>query len=122
MSKVIRIGQIGSGWISEVHNTAFKAVPNCEVVAETDVDEARGKQFCSNFGIPTFYKDRAEMLASPDIDMVTVAVPNSFHAPIALEALYAGKHIIVEKPLCLTMSEAQEIQQVANNPRINIFF
>lgn len=55
------------------------------------------------------YRDPAELMSSPDIDLVVVATPNDTHAPLALAALAAGKHVVIDKPFALTMAEARAV-------------
>ena len=110
----LRVGLIGAGWISTVHYDAFKAIGDCEIVAQADIDPGRRKEFIKERPIPKYYKSHKNLLKRKDIDVVTVAVPNSLHARLALDALNAGKHVIVEKPLCLTVADAEEIIHVAN--------
>ena len=109
----IRIGFIGSGWISTVHYDSFKAIGNCEVAAQADIDPERSKAFRKDRPIKKYYKNYRTMLKSPDIDVVTVSVPNFMHGPFAIEALKAGKHVIVEKPLCVRLEESEEIAHLA---------
>ena len=110
--KTIRIGQVGAGFISNVHHEAFSMVPGTEIVALCDVDKARGEWFCKNHQIPDHYVDIDEMLKRDDIDVVTVGVPNYLHHPMAMKIAEAGKHVIVEKPLALTLAQADEMIDV----------
>ncbi len=114
IARPLRVGFIGAGWISTVHYDAFKAIGNCEIVAQADIDPARHKEFVKERPIPNYYKTHQGLLRRKDIDVVTVAVPNHLHAPLALDALKAGKHVIVEKPLCLTVAQAEELMDTAN--------
>ena len=107
--KTVRIGQVGAGFISKVHNDAFSFVPGTEIVALCDIDKARGEAFCKRQEVPDFYTDLDEMLKRDDIDVITVGVPNFLHCEIALKAFAAGKHVIVEKPLALTLEEADKM-------------
>jgi predicted dehydrogenase len=107
--KTIRIGQVGSGFISEVHHEAFSMVPGTEIVAMCDIDKARGDAYCKKYGVPDMYTELSEMLKRKDIDVITAAVPNYLHHPITMQAAAAGKHVIVEKPLALTLAEADEM-------------
>ncbi|RJO68109.1 MAG: gfo/Idh/MocA family oxidoreductase [Myxococcales bacterium] len=108
-SRPLRVGLIGAGWISTVHYDALKAIGGCEVVAQADIDPDRLKAFGESRPVRDYYPSHHELLKRKDIDVVTVAVPNRLHAPLTLDVLKAGKHVIVEKPLCLTIAEAEEI-------------
>ncbi len=110
--KNVRVALIGTGWISEVHVQAFRAVPGCEVVCQHSIDPIRGKMFRDKYHVPEFCESFEAVLARPDIDAVTIALPNHLHFPFALQAAKAGKHLIVEKPLCLTLPEADELLDV----------
>jgi predicted dehydrogenase len=110
----IRIGLIGAGWISTTHYDAFKVIGGCEVVAQANPNKDSHKTFVKERPIADHYKTHTEMLKRKDIDVVTVSVPNSLHAPLALDALKAGKHVIIEKPLCLTIAEAEELIDTAD--------
>jgi predicted dehydrogenase len=65
------------------------------------------------FDIPTIYSTSQALLESPDIDAVYIAVPNAYHAPIALQALSAGKHVILDKPFALNLQQAKEVADMA---------
>jgi predicted dehydrogenase len=107
--KTLKIGQVGSGFISEVHNKAFSYVKEAEISAICDVDKVRAKAYSKKFNIPEVYESLDEMLAKSDIDVVTLGVPNYLHCELALAAAAAGKHVIVEKPLALTLDEADKM-------------
>lgn len=114
ITRPLNVGLIGAGWISTVHYDSFKAAGGCNIIAQADPDTARHKEFVKERPIPNYYKTHKGMLKRRDIDVVTVAVPNTLHAPLAKDALLAGKHVIVEKPLCLTIADAEELMYIAN--------
>lgn len=107
--KPIRIGIIGSGNIGNVHMEVLKKVPEAEIAAVTDVylplAEARAKQY----NIERVYDSSDKLLADPSIDAVVIAVSNEWHAPIAIQALEAGKHVMLEKPMALNLESARQI-------------
>lgn len=109
--KPLRLAQIGTGEISKVHVSAYRAVGGVETVVCVGRDALRGADFARDFGFAEFAPFAAvnEVVARPDVDVVTIALPNALHAPVALAAIRAGKHVMVEKPLCLTLAEADEI-------------
>lgn len=121
----VRFGLIGSGWITNVHLRALRAIPEASVVASADYprkrDRAgRGEAFAREQSIPRYYADYREMLADPNVEAVTVALPNSLHAEVTIAALEAGKHAIVEKPLCLSMADADRIVRLAKEKNLAV--
>jgi predicted dehydrogenase len=111
--KNVRVGMIGTGWISEVHVQAFRTIPYVEIVCQHSLDEVRGKMFHDKYGVPEFVRTFDDVLKRKDVDVLTIALPNCLHHPFALKALQAGKHVIVEKPLCLTLPQADELLDTA---------
>ena len=91
-----KIGVIGAGGMARYHIDGFRKAGG-EVVAMADVNVEAAKASAAANGIETVYGDVAELLAS-DIDAVSIIVPNKFHAPLAIQALEAGKHVFCEKP------------------------
>jgi myo-inositol 2-dehydrogenase / D-chiro-inositol 1-dehydrogenase len=109
MEKEIRIGVIGSGFIAGVHCEAIAQIPGARVGAHCDIDTERGRAFAAKHQIHATFTDHRAMLKDGGVDAVLIGVPNCLHAPIARDAALSGKHIICEKPLCLTLPEADEL-------------
>ncbi len=108
MSKTVKIGLIGSGFVSDIHAYAIQRfVPNAEVVAVASPNHAA--HFAKEKGIPYAFSDYREMLTMPDLDVVSIGIPNYLHCEVTLAAARAGKHVIIEKPLCKTLEEADEM-------------
>ncbi|MFC5699680.1 Gfo/Idh/MocA family protein [Cohnella faecalis] len=107
----LRIGVIGTGSISELHLNAYSANPSASLVAVCDINGQRASDVAAKYGAGKIYTDYREMLADPNIDAVSVCTWNNTHAPISIAALDAGKHVLVEKPLCRTVEEALAIEQ-----------
>ena len=107
--KKVRIGVIGVGSIGTVHTKAYAKVPDAEVVAMCDILPDRLKAKAAEFGISKTYADYKKLLADKQIDAVSVCVPNNMHAPIAIAALNAGKHVMLEKPMTLNPDLARDI-------------
>src|SRR5690606_11632938 len=107
MSKIVKVGLVGTGFVGDLHHAAFKGwVHNAEVVAVASPNHAQ--EFASQRGIPDHYSDYREMLKDREIDVVDVAVPNDLHHQVVVDAARAGKHVIVEKALCVTLEQADE--------------
>lgn len=103
----VRVGIIGSRFEAEIHAESFRILPDeAEVVAVASPTPGHARAFAERFGIPRHFTDWREMLREPDIEMVTLAAPNDLHAEMTIAAAGAGKHVVCEKPLCLTLEDA----------------
>jgi predicted dehydrogenase len=95
----VRVGVIGVGQIGKHHLDNYKKVPNAEVVAIADVNQAEAERVGSVYGIPSVYTDFRQLLARDDIQAVDVCVHNNYHMPITVAAFEAGKDVFCEKPM-----------------------
>ena len=119
--KTWRVGLIGAGSIIQwSHYPNFAdGVETTEVAAICDVQKERLEEFATSRGIPKTYTDYEEMLSKEDLDIVVVGVPNVFHKPMSIAALSAGAHVLCEKPVALTLADADEMFDTAErNNRI----
>lgn len=114
MSK-LRVGIIGAGSISEMHFEGYAKNEQAEIVAVCDLNEERAREKADKYGAKLVYTDYNELLANPDIDAVSICTWNNSHAPISIAAINAGKHVLVEKPLCKTVEEALAVQEAVRN-------
>ncbi len=118
----MKIAVLGLGFMGSTHLKALKSVPEATLVAIlSNDDRAREGDLSAvqgNLGGPgekydfsevKKYRDAKDLLADPDIDAVDICLPTFLHAPVALDALRAGKHVLVEKPMALTGREADEL-------------
>jgi predicted dehydrogenase len=105
----LRAGVIGAGAIGQQgHIPGFQAA-GVEIAAVCDSNFARAQEVAHRFSIPKVFADYRELLAQPEIDMVSVGLPNSLHAPVTIEALNAGKHVLCEKPMTTSSALAAEM-------------
>jgi predicted dehydrogenase len=111
--KEIKVGIIGSGFIAGVHCDAIAQLQEARVTAHCDTDVDRGRAFARERKIEQSFPDHRQMLKEAAIDAVVLGVPNCLHAGIGVDAARAGKHIICEKPLCLTLDEADRMLAAA---------
>jgi predicted dehydrogenase len=114
-SDAIKVGIVGAG-IGQAHIRGYKQVLAAQVVAVCDLNMERARKAAQETdlqNVPVF-ADYREMLDKTDLDAVSVCVPNSFHRPIAVDCLNAGKHVICEKPLALNAREGQKIADAAS--------
>jgi predicted dehydrogenase len=106
----IRLGIIGSGNIGNVHMKIFNQLSqDVELAALTDINYPLAQKCAAEHGIPTTYKTNTEMIEDPNIDAIVIGVPNQWHAPLAVQALQAGKHVLLEKPMAIDATAAREI-------------
>src|SRR5438045_2543605 len=109
MAKV-GIGIVGSQFQADCIATSVKAMPEeAEVVAVASPTPGNAESFARRHGIPAFYVDHRELLRDPRVEIVHISAPNYVHARITIDAARAGKHVICEKPLCVTLDEADEM-------------
>jgi predicted dehydrogenase len=123
MSTVHRVAVIGAGNIAKwSHVPGFQRIPNCEVVAICDVQEARARQLAAALEIPNVYTDYKKLLEELKPDIVVVATPNIFHRPMTEAALDAGANVLCEKPLALTYVDAKAVfdKAVANKRLLSV--
>ncbi|MGN6869821.1 MAG: Gfo/Idh/MocA family protein [Solirubrobacteraceae bacterium] len=122
----VNVGLIGAGFMGKAHSLAYAAmpmffgpppaVPHRRVLAE--VDPAVAAEAARRFGFERWTGDWREVVASDDIDVVDIAVPNDAHAEIAIAAAEAGKHVICEKPLARTAEEARAMYEAVAAARV----
>jgi len=116
------VGIIGSQFVAEIHAEALKRVPDAEIVAAASPTEEHVKAFTEKHGIPRCFTDYREMLALPEVDMVTIGAPNDLHCRMVLDAAAAGKHIVCEKPLCRTMEEADQMVAACHDANVKFMY
>lgn len=117
----VKIGLIGSGFMGQAHADAFRraallypklpARPVLEMLA--DRDEPTAAAAAARFGFARSTGDWQKLVTDPEVDIVDITSPNNFHHRMALAALKAGKHVYCEKPLAVTVAEAEEMAAAA---------
>jgi myo-inositol 2-dehydrogenase / D-chiro-inositol 1-dehydrogenase len=106
----IKIGIIGCGEVGvQKHLRVLSKIPELEVAAVADTDAGRAASSAKGAGVGRHFQTAEDLLAQADIEAVGVCVPPSAHADVAVAALEAGKHVLVEKPLALTLEDAGRI-------------
>lgn len=131
MERPIRVGIIGCGWAGVRHAQAFKQC-GAEVHWAVDLDEARAVSLCGVQERCRSTADYREALDDADMDAVTVCLPHNLHAPVAVEAAEAGKHVLCEKPMAASLEgadlmiaaaeQADVVLMIAENVRFSPLF
>jgi len=99
---------------------AMQQGKNTEIVAIASRDLAKARQAAAELNIPTAYGSYEELLADPNIDAIYNPLPNQFHVPWTIKAAEAGKHVLCEKPISLTVAEAKTLIEVRNRTGVKI--
>jgi len=107
----LRFGVLGCGIIGGTHAAAVASLPGAKLAAVADIDLARSEALGAQYGVPA-YVGLPEMLSGSDLDVVTIGTPSGLHAPQACEAMQAGCHVLVEKPMALTTSDLDAMLEV----------
>ena len=102
----LRVALVGVGRIADMHYLGYSATPMAELVAICDVDPDLLRLRADEWGIDKTYGDFDQLLGDPDVDAVDIITPHYLHAPMTIAALEAGKHVSVQKPMALTIAEA----------------
>ncbi len=115
----IRLGVVGTGRIAQVaHLPAAAKARGVQLVGISDPSEELSAKVSARYGVAG-YTDTAELLAL-ELDAVVIATPDRFHLPLGLQALDAGKHVLMEKPLAATASEAQRLVDMARDRGLSL--
>jgi UDP-N-acetyl-2-amino-2-deoxyglucuronate dehydrogenase len=108
----MQVGIVGAGGIFQAHAEAYSAL-GVQISAVVDVDRAKAERAATQFRIPLVATDWRELMDRQDITIIDVCTPPRFHKPVVLAALHAGKHVVCEKPLAISLFDCDEITRVA---------
>ena len=108
----INFGIIGCGRIAPRHAQSISEIPQSKLVAVADVIKSRASKFANEYQADA-YNDYRYILDHPDIHVVNICTPSGLHANMAIEALHAGKHVILEKPMALTTEDLDRLIRVS---------
>lgn len=111
MAGPLRVAFLGCGFITRVHSRNLKALGGEIACAYASREAARSDAFCREFSGVCSYADYTAAIDDPAVDAVVVAVPPRFHLDLTLQALAAGKHVLVEKPAFLTMADYERVRE-----------
>jgi predicted dehydrogenase len=120
--KVVRVGLVGSQFISSIHLDALRTVPGAEIVAVTSATEGHAKGFAERHGIARWFTDYRKMYELPDLDLVVLGLPNDLHCEATVAAAQAGKHVLCEKPLCMNLPEADRMIDACRRCKVKLMY
>ncbi|OES44935.1 Gfo/Idh/MocA family protein [Domibacillus iocasae] len=110
---------VGCGFIAKKHATAIQNIEGAKLVAVCDKVEVAMQPYTEEYGAK-LYTELSDMLQDPSIDIVCICTPSGLHAPLAEQVAAAGKHIVLEKPIAMTIEETNRIIEAANANNIKL--
>jgi len=122
MSDKVRVGLIGSGFISAIHAEALSRCAEAELFAVASPSAGRALAFAKQHGVPHHFRDYRRLLEMKEIDLVVIGIPNDLHCQATLDAAAAGKHIVLEKPMCLNLAEADRMLEACLEARVKLMY
>ena len=118
--KNFRIALVGCGRISRNHVEAISRIDGLDLVAATDDDPARARELAEPLGIPWF-DSYEKMLAEADCDVVSICTPSGLHPVQGVLAAKAGKHVVTEKPMAISLKGADELVHACDDAHVHLF-
>ena len=115
----INIAIVGAGMIARYHAEAIRSTPGARLVAVHRADTQRADETAAQFGVPC-ETDYDALLARADVDLICICTPSGLHAQQAIAAARAGKHVLVEKPLALTLEDADAVIAVCRDAGVQL--
>jgi predicted dehydrogenase len=112
MTRPLRAAVIGTGFIGRIHVRSAR-LAGAEVVGVAASNAQRSIEAAKSIGVPRGYATAMDAVRDPDVDVIHICTPNSFHAEVARAALEAGKHVVCEKPLATSLADAQMLAELA---------
>ncbi|WP_413724249.1 Gfo/Idh/MocA family protein [Sodalis sp. RH16] len=118
--RIIKVGVIGAGFMGAMHARVYQQLYGVEVIGIADPDVARCEALKQWIPAVQCFSDYQEMLALPDLDMVSICTKDDFHLAPALASAKAGKHIFLEKPIAATLEDGQAIVDAARDAGVRL--
>lgn len=118
--RTVRVALVGCGRISASHVSAIDKIEGLELVAAADVELERAKEVAGSRGIPAF-RALEELLAAVDCDVVAVCTPSGLHPAHGIVAARAGKHVVTEKPMAISLADADALVHACDAAGVHLF-
>jgi len=122
MDKKVGIGLVGSQFISTIHAEALQSIPDANIIGVMSPTAGNAESFAKTYNIPHHFTDLEAMLSMESIDMIVIGAPNNTHCDITLKAAAAGKHVVVEKPLCMNLEEADKMIDACKKAQVKLMY
>ncbi len=121
MSKKIRWGLLSTANINKALLGPLRQSPRSELVAVASRDQAKAAAYAREHNIPTAHGSYEALLADPQVDVIYNPLPNTLHCEWTVKAADAGKHVLCEKPLVITLAELDQVAAAAARNGVTIF-
>ena len=119
-SQTFRVGLVGCGRISKNHLEAIDKIDGLELIAVCDIDPERAKRAGAEWKVP-YFKSYERMLAESKTDVVTIATPSGLHPAQGIAAAEAGKHVVMEKPMAISLTGADALLHACDKAGVQLF-
>jgi predicted dehydrogenase len=114
MERKVKVGFVGCGFMQQLaHLPNFASSAKCELVALAEPREKLRKLIADKFGIKRQYSTHMDLLEDPEVEAVVAILPDQLHAPVSIDCMKAGKHVMIEKPMATRLEDAIEMNAVA---------
>jgi len=118
----VGVAIIGSQFVSRIHADSLSKVPDARIVAVASKTEAHARAFAEEFRIPKFFTDYRQAIELPEVDVVLIGVPNDLHARLVIDCAASRKHVIVEKPFCMNLDEADRMISACREAGVKLMY
>ena len=114
----LRIGFVGAGYVNQIgHLANYAQIPECEIVALAEPREGLRRAVAEKYSIPQTFFSHKELLANAEVDAIVAVTPREITGPVALDVLRAGRHLMTEKPMACSVSQAEALVSAARENR-----
>ncbi|MCL6518472.1 MAG: Gfo/Idh/MocA family oxidoreductase [Armatimonadetes bacterium] len=120
MKDKVGYGIIGCGVIAPWHAGAVSRIPDAELIAVCDIVPEKAEKIKNDFGAKYVYTDYKEMLKRDDIDIVSICTPSGMHADMGIDAALAGKHVMTEKPIDISLEKIDKLIQTCAEQKVKL--
>lgn len=122
-SAPLRFAIIGSQFQADIHAASLRMIPDAaELVAVASPTAGHAAELARRYSIPRVYTDYRELLNDPEVDIITITAPNRLHHRMTLEIAAAGKHVVCEKPMAMTLDECDEMIDVCRRNGVLLMY
>jgi predicted dehydrogenase/nucleoside-diphosphate-sugar epimerase len=119
-TQIVRTGIVGTGYIADFHAQAIRQAKNVELLAVCDEKIKSAKSFAEKWGVRSAFDSFEAMLRNEKLDSVHLLVPPELHYPLAKIAIESGLHVLLEKPMCISIDQADELAELARHSNVRL--